>query len=281
MGRGDGRARLGMVRCSVVEVCQCIFACNSRISEGPSHVFVTSICVRWCSGVYDIRDGCVLEAALCNSRRCRGSATGKLGWENDEGWLRPWTTGRTPLTVDQIIRTARLLGGFIMLQISPFPLHANALFRLLGYLLRARWINTASMHLPIDCSSSCDDPSSLVERAMRLCHCRNFTHSRCHQHAVIYTATTKHLICIVSRRVADNMASIETLPFLLSSLHTGTFPQPFDTAGAQCHAARPISAGLPALPCLGPRRRLMHVAHAAGSLAAASPPWVNYSAAAA
>lgn len=49
-----------------------------------------------------------------------------------------------------------------MLQISPFSLHANALFHLLGYLLRARWINTAPMHLPIDYSPSCDDPSSLV-----------------------------------------------------------------------------------------------------------------------
>lgn len=108
---------------------------------------------------------------------------------------------------------------------------------------------------PMAYSSSCDDPSSLLSLVER-CDCRNFTHNRCHQHAVTYIATTQHLIYIISRQVTNNTASSKTL--LISCLHTQTFPHPLDTAGAQWHAARPISARLP-----WPRRRL---------IAAASPP---------
>jgi len=85
---------------------------------------------------------------------------------------------------------------------------------------------------------------SLVEPAMRLCHCRNFTHSRCHQHTIIYITTTNHLICIISRQVTNKMASIETLfscPLFTPKPSLNPSIQPAHNATP----ARPISAGLP------------------------------------
>ena len=136
-----------------------------------------------------------------------------------------------------------------MLQISlPFFLHANALLRLRGYLLRARRTTTAPTHLAIDCSPSCDDPSSLslsepcdsatagISRSLAA----SSSQPRIYRH---HAALDKHRLAASQRSYGEY--STVCRPFLLSSLHTQTFPQPCDAAGTQCHPARPISAGLP------------------------------------
>jgi hypothetical protein len=120
----------------------------------PYYVVFVSTATNMVQPLYRVKctvstKGGVLEAALWIAEDIAGRRR-KVGLRNDEGWLQPWTTGErahtqaegtaldwTPLTVDQIIRTALLLEAFTMLQISPFFLHANAFFRLLGYLLQA------------------------------------------------------------------------------------------------------------------------------------------------
>jgi hypothetical protein len=113
------------------------------------------------------------------SRRCCGSVTDKVGLRNDEGWLccdhgseterLDWTGHLRPL----INLNPSRLDGSSCCKLSIF-LHANALFHLLGLALQARWINIASMHLPMADSTP---PSPSVER----CDCRNFTqhHQTC------------------------------------------------------------------------------------------------------
>ena len=125
----------------------------------------------------------------------------------------------TPLTVDQVIRTALLLDGS-----SCCKCRLSFAMQMLSFVC----LDISCKHnatIPPPCTWPGGGLLLVMRRPLFFlflvcdCDCRNFAHSRYHhrQHPVTYIATTQHLISIISRQVINHMASIFTLSLVISS----------------------------------------------------------------